>query len=255
MIATVLRASPERLFAGGLVGPVAACLCLVGFWHVYLNVHPSNLLLGRLMLVLFSVLMVAGSAMHTLWAAKGLALKYCYGSGAPCSALLAATKSYWTLAFNLGAVPGFRKLHEGVQNQQYSVVYVDVDETRAGLTLDYESAFIRSLLVSSEARVLNAYSDDEGAFQKALKRRCGERAREYEVTDSSDVVCFFPSLSREVVATALRRELQDPAALEAGHLQPINNRIDALKASRPYAGGGRPFVEDRLSAEWQRRNT
>jgi hypothetical protein len=45
-------------------------------------------------------------------------------------------------------------------------------------------------------------------------------------------------------------ELQDPVALEAGHLQPIHNRIDALKASRPYASGGRPFVEDRLSAEW-----
>jgi hypothetical protein len=39
-------------------------------------------------------------------------------------------------------------------------------------------------------------------------------------------------------------------ALEDGHLQPINSRIDALKASRPYAGGGRPFVEDRLSAVW-----
>jgi hypothetical protein len=89
------------------------------------------------------------------------------------------------------------------------------------ITPDYESAFIRSLLESSGARVLNAFSDDERAFQKALKRRCGQRAREYEVTDSSDVVCFFPSLSSEVVATAARRELQDPLALEAGHLQPI----------------------------------
>jgi hypothetical protein len=108
-----------------------------------------------------------------------------------------------------------------IYGQQYSVVYVDVDETRAGLTPDYESAFIRSLLESSGARVLNALNDDEGAFQKALKRRCGERAREYEVTDSSDVACFFPSLSSEVVATPPRRELQDPVALEAGHLQPI----------------------------------
>jgi len=77
MLATVLRASPERLFAGGLVGPIAACMCIVGFWHVYVNIRPSNLLLARLMFVLFSVLMVAGSAVHTLWTAKGLALKYC----------------------------------------------------------------------------------------------------------------------------------------------------------------------------------
>jgi hypothetical protein len=31
------------------------------------------------MFAAFSVLMVFGSAVHTLWTAKGLALKYCYG--------------------------------------------------------------------------------------------------------------------------------------------------------------------------------
>lgn len=107
MLATVVRASQERLFAGGLVGPVAACLCIVGFWHVYLNIRPSNSLLGRLLFALFSMLMVAGSAVHTLWTAKGLALKYCYGQGTPCADLLAAMKSYWTLAYDLGAVPGY----------------------------------------------------------------------------------------------------------------------------------------------------
>jgi hypothetical protein len=107
MIATVTRASQQRLFAGGLVGPLAACLCIVGFWHVYLNIRPAHVLLGRLELILFSVLMVAGSAVHTLWTAKGLALKYCYGQGAPCSDLLAAIKSYWALAYNLGAIPGY----------------------------------------------------------------------------------------------------------------------------------------------------
>jgi hypothetical protein len=59
------------------------------------------------MLVAFSVLMVAGSAVHTLWTAKGLALKYCYGAEAPCSQLLATLKSYWTLAYNLGSIPGY----------------------------------------------------------------------------------------------------------------------------------------------------
>ena len=51
MLSTVMRASPERLFAGGLVGPIAACLCIAGFWHVHLNIRPSNLFFGRLMLV------------------------------------------------------------------------------------------------------------------------------------------------------------------------------------------------------------
>ena len=78
MLATVTQASSQGLFAGGLVGPLAACLCVVGFWHVYLNIRPSSVLLARLMLASFCVLMVAGSAVHTLWTAKGLALKYCY---------------------------------------------------------------------------------------------------------------------------------------------------------------------------------
>ena len=107
MIATVMRASTARLFTGGLVGPLAACLCIVGFWHAYLNIRPSHVLLARLVLILFSILMVAGSAVHTLWTAKGLALKYCYGQGAPCSDLLAAIKSYWALVYNLGAIPGY----------------------------------------------------------------------------------------------------------------------------------------------------
>ncbi len=107
MRSTVMQASTTRLFAGGLVAPAAACLCIVGFWHVYLNVRPASLVLGRIMLGCFFVLMVAGSAVHTLWTAKGLAIKYCYGQGAPCSDVLGAAKSYWTLAYDLGAIPGY----------------------------------------------------------------------------------------------------------------------------------------------------
>ena len=107
MVRTVTHASATRLFAGGLVGPFAACLCIIGFWHVYTNVRGSALFLGRAMLIAFSMLMVAGSAVHTLWTARGLALKYCYGLGSPCSDLVAAIKSYWSLAYNIGAIPGY----------------------------------------------------------------------------------------------------------------------------------------------------
>jgi hypothetical protein len=108
MLATVTNASLARLFAGGLVGPVAACLCIVGFWHVYLNVRPSAARLGQVMLAAFFVLMVFGSAIHTLWTAKGLAIKYCYGNDdAGCRALMQAINSYWNLAYNIGAVPGY----------------------------------------------------------------------------------------------------------------------------------------------------
>ena len=108
LIATVTNASLMRLYAGGLVGPVAACLCIVGFWHVYLNVRPSQERIARLMLAALAVLMVFGSAIHVLWATRGFALKYCYGSDdVGCRALLKAVNSYWELAYNIGALPGY----------------------------------------------------------------------------------------------------------------------------------------------------
>jgi hypothetical protein len=52
--------------------------------------------------------MVFGNAIHALWTAKGLALKSCYGNhDASCRALLQAVNSYWNIAYNIGAVPGY----------------------------------------------------------------------------------------------------------------------------------------------------
>jgi hypothetical protein len=107
MIATVRDASLARLFAGGLVGPIAACLCITGFWHVYLNVRPSAARVGQV-LGAFLVLMVFGGAIHTLRTAKGIAIKYCCGNDdAGCRAPLQATNDYWNLAYNIGAAPGY----------------------------------------------------------------------------------------------------------------------------------------------------
>ncbi len=150
---------------------------------------------------------------------------------------------------NLNDVPGFRKLRNAVRKHRYSLVYIDLDDSKEGLTPDYETAFVRALLEKAGAKVLNAFSDDEDAFKRDLKKRCGQHARDYEVTDSSDIVCFFPSLASEITATALRRELQAP---DDGQLRRVKDRIEALKRLRPYAGGGRPFIEDRLSSEWQK---
>jgi hypothetical protein len=108
MIETVRNGSLARLYAGGLLGPVAACLCIVGFWHVYLNVRPAQARIGQVMLVAFVVLMVFGSAIHTLWTTRGLVIKYCYyNDDAGCHTLVNAVNSYWSLAYNLGAAPGY----------------------------------------------------------------------------------------------------------------------------------------------------
>ena len=107
-----------------------------------------------------------------------------------------------------------------------------------------------SFLEKAGGKVWNVFTDDGGAFEQVLRQRCGEGARFDEVTDASDIVCFFPSLTSEIAATVFRRELDDA---EDEHLRPITRRIDALRSLRPYSGGGRPFIEGRLSAEWQRR--
>jgi hypothetical protein len=108
MLATVRNASLARLYSGGLVGPVAACLCILGFWHVCVNVRSSHARIGRVMFVAFTLLMVSGSAIHTLWTAKGLALKYCYGNDdAACRAVVQAMNQYWGIAYYFGAVPAY----------------------------------------------------------------------------------------------------------------------------------------------------
>jgi hypothetical protein len=150
----------------------------------------------------------------------------------------------------LNDVPRFVDLHREVENRRYDTVFMDVDEVPPRPTPDFESAFIRSLLESAGAKVLNAFTDDNGAFRQELKERGGPNARDDDVTDSSDFVCFFPSLASEITSTALSRELQIPS--EETHR--IYDRIQGLKRLRPYSEGGIPFVEDRLHAEWQRLN-
>jgi len=153
---------------------------------------------------------------------------------------------------DLDEVPQFKRLHEEVQNHRYEIVYIDLHEVRPGLTPDYESAFVRFMLEAAGATVLNAFTDDLDVFAQELRERCGQRAKEHEVTDSSDIVNFFPSLASDVTAAALRKELQVPMDRHTQELQRVSDRIEGLKRLRPYSGGGIPFVEDRLSVRWQR---
>jgi hypothetical protein len=154
----------------------------------------------------------------------------------------------------LNDVPRFVELHREVENRRYDTVFMDVAEIPPRPTPYFESAFIRSLLESAGAKVLNAFTDDNGAFGQELKERCGPNARDDGVTDSSDFICFFPSLASEITSTALIKELQIPMPRQSEETHRIYDRIQSLKRLRPYSGGGIPFVEDRLRAEWQRLN-
>jgi hypothetical protein len=105
---TVLRqGSLTRLFAGGLVGPVAACLCIIGFWHVRQNIMPRSPRLGRIVFYALTAMMVAGSALHALWVPRGLAIKYSDTVGPYAPELIAALRRYWEIAYDLTAVPAY----------------------------------------------------------------------------------------------------------------------------------------------------
>jgi len=58
-------------------------------------------------LAAFFAMMVTGSAVHTLWAAKGIAMKFCSASDSDCATVLILTKSYWILAYDMSAIPGW----------------------------------------------------------------------------------------------------------------------------------------------------
>ena len=107
MLEILRHASRTRLFLGGLIGPIAACMCIAGFWHVRLNIAPRLALLGWLVFATLAIMMVGGGAVHALWIPRGLAIKYSDLVSPTAPDLIVALKDYWQIAFNVAAVPGY----------------------------------------------------------------------------------------------------------------------------------------------------
>ena len=107
MLSVLQQASRTRLFGGGLVGPVAACLCLIGCWHVRENMIGRSPVLGRLVFLALASTMVIGGAVHALWVPRGLAIKYSAVVGAVAPELIDSLRSYWQFAYNLAAAPAY----------------------------------------------------------------------------------------------------------------------------------------------------
>jgi hypothetical protein len=147
-------------------------------------------------------------------------------------------------------VPRFLDLYEDVKYGRIDTVFIDLDETRQELRPGYESSFVRTMVEEAGATVLNAYWDDRGAFVEELKARYGQKARPHEVTDESDFVCFFPSLTADICTAGLRKEIEVEAGLKA-----VRDRIQDLRESSPYRGGGTPFIEARLSLDWRKHQS
>jgi len=107
MLMVLRQGSLTRLFTGGLVGPVAACLCIIGFWHVRQNIVPRSPVLGRVVFYALAATMIAGGAVHALWVPRGLAIKYADTVGPYAPEFIAALRRYWEIAYDLAAVPGY----------------------------------------------------------------------------------------------------------------------------------------------------
>jgi len=86
---------------------MAACLCIIGFWHVRQNSVPLRPLLGRVVFYALAAMMVAGGAVHALWVPRGLAIKYADTVGGYAPELIAALRRYWKIAYDLAAVPAY----------------------------------------------------------------------------------------------------------------------------------------------------
>ena len=104
-LATLRGISLGQLYLGGLVGPIAACLCVLGFWHVYRNVQSA--VVGRVILLFSGVSMAMLGAVHVLWVAKGLARRECLEPYGHCSALAARLNDYWNTAYYFGVGPAY----------------------------------------------------------------------------------------------------------------------------------------------------
>jgi len=107
MIEVLRDGSLTRLFIGGLVGPIAACLCLIGCWHVRGNVIGRSPLVGRVAFLSLAATMVIGSAVHALWVPRGLAMKYSDLIAPVAPELITALKNYWSLAYQMAEVPAY----------------------------------------------------------------------------------------------------------------------------------------------------
>jgi len=107
MVDVLREGSLPRLFIGGLVGPIAACLCLIGCWHVRGNLITRSPVVGRIAFLSLATMMVIGSALHALWVPRGLAIKYSNAVAGVAPELIGALKNYWSLAYQMAEVPAY----------------------------------------------------------------------------------------------------------------------------------------------------
>lgn len=109
MLETIRSAPLARIWAGGLLGPVAGALLVAGFWQVCQSVQEPKGRAARAMWGLFVLFAVGLAAIHSVWAVFELVIQSCGnadGVAAACQALAASVQGYMRLSLLALAVPG-----------------------------------------------------------------------------------------------------------------------------------------------------
>lgn len=114
MLELVRLAPVARIWAGGLLGPVAGALLVAGFWQVWQVCQGVQVPAGRAaraMLGLFMLFAVGLAAIHSVWAVFELLIRTCLdgaagGAPAACQAQAEAVQAYMRLSLLGLAVPG-----------------------------------------------------------------------------------------------------------------------------------------------------
>jgi hypothetical protein len=109
MLETIRSAPLTRLWAGGLLGPIAGTMLLAGFWQVYRSMHVPAGGTERVMFALFVLFTVGLAAIHSVWAVFELVIQSCGGvdsATATCQALAVSVQGYIRLSLLGLAVPG-----------------------------------------------------------------------------------------------------------------------------------------------------
>ena len=108
----LIRSAPvERIWAGGLLGPVAGALLVAGFWQVCQGVKVPAGWAARAMFGLFLLFAVGLAAIHSVWAVFELLIRSCVdgaagGAPAACQAQADAVQAYMRVSLLGLAVPG-----------------------------------------------------------------------------------------------------------------------------------------------------
>jgi hypothetical protein len=145
------------------------------------------------------------------------------------------------------AFPSFSRLLHAAQAGEVDTVFFDVQE-QVGFNHDY--SWVSYLLKRYGIQPINVFYDPDNVLQKALDQRFEGRAYQSEITDASDVVAFYPTLSAEIALAALRSVHHRHLRNNVTPAEEVWGTLYRLRDQSPYASGREPFIQEDLIMEW-----